>query len=142
MDYYRVIPFTPPASIIRTNEPAQGMAVRDWVLGVECPVHCAVLASSLFEKMEQGERRSGVKKKENGIDDNTTAITTMKYGSTGLEYLFKFGSYGDGNGQLNNPHGITIDKEQNYLVVDSGINRISIFDKNERFICNKPFEKK
>ena len=43
------------------------------------------------------------------------------------EYVSKFGTEGVGNGQLNSPHGLTVDPEGFVLVIDYN-NRVSIFD--------------
>lgn len=45
------------------------------------------------------------------------------------EYVSKFGTEGVGNGQLNSPHGLTIDPDGFVLVVDYN-NRVSIFDRD------------
>jgi DNA-binding beta-propeller fold protein YncE len=48
----------------------------------------------------------------------------------------KFSSYGDGDGQLTEPHSVTVDSQDRIFVADRTDNRISIFDKNGKFIAN------
>ena len=44
-----------------------------------------------------------------------------------------WGSYGSGNGQFNMPRGVAVDSRYVY-VVDSGNNRVQVFDRNGRYI--------
>ena len=57
----------------------------------------------------------------------------IKFNSRG-EYLFEWGSTGDGPGQFNQPHGLTMDSQGRLFVADRGNDRIQIFDANGRFL--------
>lgn len=48
--------------------------------------------------------------------------------------LMQVGKPGTGNGQLKFPNGITADKDGNIYIVDTGNQRVSIFDKTGKFI--------
>ncbi|XP_078581781.1 uncharacterized protein LOC144865106 [Branchiostoma floridae x Branchiostoma japonicum] len=50
------------------------------------------------------------------------------------EFLFKFGSYGSGEGQLDRPHGICTDRAGNIIVADGGNHRVAMFDKTGKFL--------
>eukprot|EP00058_Branchiostoma_floridae_P018457 XP_002603946.1 hypothetical protein BRAFLDRAFT_102372 [Branchiostoma floridae] len=50
------------------------------------------------------------------------------------EFLFKFGSYGSGEGQLDRPHGICTDRSGNIIVSDTGNSRVEMFDKTGKFL--------
>ncbi len=66
----------------------------------------------------------------------------MEYGNHRVQvfdkngrFLFKFGSKGNGNGQLNYPQGITVDQRNNQIVVADTYNyRIQIFDEKGNFL--------
>ena len=50
------------------------------------------------------------------------------------EFVFKFGTTGSGNGELNNPTDVVVDKNgKNIYVVDSNNNRISVFEDDGDF---------
>jgi len=42
------------------------------------------------------------------------------------EFLFKFGSHGEGNGQFNAPTGVAVDGNGNIIVADWGNSRIQV----------------
>lgn len=42
------------------------------------------------------------------------------------EFLFKFGSHGEGNGQFNAPTGVAVDINGNIIVADWGNSRIQV----------------
>ena len=46
----------------------------------------------------------------------------------------KFGTYGTGHGQLNNPFGIAVDLYGFILVADTDNHRVSIFHKDGKYI--------
>ena len=50
------------------------------------------------------------------------------------EFLFCFGSNGEGNGQFNAPTGLAVDAQDNILVADWGNSRIQIFDSQGSFL--------
>ena len=49
-------------------------------------------------------------------------------------YLFKFGTHGGGDGQLNFQSGITVDSQNNILVADSDNYRVSMFSPDGYFV--------
>ncbi|XP_052472275.1 tripartite motif-containing protein 3 isoform X2 [Carassius gibelio] len=50
------------------------------------------------------------------------------------EFLFKFGSHGEGNGQFNAPTGVAVDGNGNIIVADWGNSRIQVFDSAGSFL--------
>jgi hypothetical protein len=42
------------------------------------------------------------------------------------DYLYSFGTNGEGNGQFNAPTGVAVDKHDNILVADWGNSRIQV----------------
>ncbi len=49
-------------------------------------------------------------------------------------FIHEWGSQGNGNGQFLRPTDIAIDSSKNIYVVDSGNNRIQVFNSNGKFI--------
>ena len=58
----------------------------------------------------------------------------MKFDSNG-GFITAWGSEGNGDGQLNNPYGITTDNAGRVYVADTRNNRIEMFDSNGHFIA-------
>ncbi|MEZ4640322.1 MAG: hypothetical protein R2856_36085, partial [Caldilineaceae bacterium] len=50
------------------------------------------------------------------------------------EFLLKWGSEGEGDGQFGNPTGITVDSQDNVYVVDQSNNRIQKFNSDGEFL--------
>uniref|UniRef100_A0A8C5AER7 RING-type E3 ubiquitin transferase n=1 Tax=Gadus morhua TaxID=8049 RepID=A0A8C5AER7_GADMO len=50
------------------------------------------------------------------------------------EFLFRFGSHGEGNGQFNAPTGVAVDANGNIIVADWGNSRIQVFDSTGSFL--------
>ncbi|XP_047247893.1 tripartite motif-containing protein 3-like [Girardinichthys multiradiatus] len=50
------------------------------------------------------------------------------------EFLYKFGSHGEGNGQFNAPTGVAVDANGNIIVADWGNSRIQVFDSSGSFL--------
>lgn len=48
------------------------------------------------------------------------------------EFLFKFGSHGEGNGQFNAPTGVAVDANGNIIVADWGNSRIQVGVRPQR----------
>lgn len=46
------------------------------------------------------------------------------------DYLYSFGTNGEGNGQFNAPTGVAVDKNDNILVADWGNSRIQVCQKH------------
>jgi subtilisin family serine protease/streptogramin lyase len=59
---------------------------------------------------------------------------SFRTGTVPPEFKFTFGSYGSGNGQLNRPKGIAVDKEGNVWVVDSNNNRVVKFNPKGEYL--------
>ncbi|XP_019613525.1 PREDICTED: tripartite motif-containing protein 3-like [Branchiostoma belcheri] len=50
------------------------------------------------------------------------------------QFLFKFGGWGCGEGQLYKPRGICTDRAGNIIVADKGNRRVEMFDKTGKFL--------
>uniref|UniRef100_A0A9L0SUD5 Tripartite motif-containing protein 2 n=2 Tax=Equus TaxID=9789 RepID=A0A9L0SUD5_HORSE len=50
------------------------------------------------------------------------------------EFILKFGSNGEGNGQFNAPTGVAVDSNGNIIVADWGNSRIQVFDGSGSFL--------
>ena len=50
------------------------------------------------------------------------------------EYLHQFGKKGDGNGELEKPRCLSVDKVGNLIVCDAGNNTIQVFESNGKFL--------
>jgi len=50
------------------------------------------------------------------------------------DYLSKFGSYGSGDGQFNNPRGLTFNSKDLLYVVDCSNYRVQVFDNRHKFL--------
>ncbi|KAI5099847.1 NHL repeat-containing protein 3 isoform X1 [Silurus meridionalis] len=59
---------------------------------------------------------------------------SVKVFSADGEFLFKFGSHGEGNGQFNAPTGVAVDANGNIIVADWGNSRIQVFDSSGSFL--------
>ncbi|KAL0994898.1 hypothetical protein UPYG_G00128970 [Umbra pygmaea] len=59
---------------------------------------------------------------------------SVKVYSADGEFLFKFGSHGEGNGQFNAPTGVAVDITGNIIVADWGNSRIQVFDSTGSFL--------
>uniref|UniRef100_A0A8C6VPM7 RING-type E3 ubiquitin transferase n=1 Tax=Nothobranchius furzeri TaxID=105023 RepID=A0A8C6VPM7_NOTFU len=59
---------------------------------------------------------------------------SVKVYSADGEFLFKFGSHGEGNGQFNAPTGVAVDANGNIIVADWGNSRIQVFDSTGSFL--------
>ncbi|MFB5615402.1 MAG: fibronectin type III domain-containing protein, partial [Candidatus Nitrosomaritimum yanchengensis] len=64
----------------------------------------------------------------------TLCLISIQFAHAEPEFVFKFGTTGSGNGELNNPTDVIVDKNgKNIYVVDSNNNRISVFDSDGDF---------
>ncbi|KAM6342059.1 tripartite motif-containing protein 3 [Podargus strigoides] len=59
---------------------------------------------------------------------------SVKVYSADGEFLFKFGSHGEGNGQFNAPTGVAVDANGNIIVADWGNSRVQVFDSAGSFL--------
>ena len=50
------------------------------------------------------------------------------------EYLYEFGSHGDGNGQFRYPTAIAMDSQERVYVSDEFLHRITVFDSSGKFL--------
>lgn len=57
-------------------------------------------------------------------------LSCQVYSADG-EFLFKFGSHGEGNGQFNAPTGVAVDSNGNIIVADWGNSRIQVSKAQE-----------
>lgn len=60
----------------------------------------------------------------------TLLQTKMQVFNTEGEFLLKFGSNGEGNGQFNAPTGVAVDVNGNIIVADWGNSRIQVSTKS------------
>uniref|UniRef100_A0A9J8DHK2 Tripartite motif-containing protein 2 n=3 Tax=Cyprinidae TaxID=7953 RepID=A0A9J8DHK2_CYPCA len=74
------------------------------------------------------------------VNQNNEIIVTdfhnhsVKVFSSEGEFLLKFGSNGEGNGQFNAPTGVAVDANGNIIVADWGNSRIQVFDSSGSFL--------
>ena len=67
----------------------------------------------------------------------TLCIVSIQFAYAEPEFSFEFGTSGTGNGQLNNPTDVILDKNgKNIYVVDSNNDRISVFEDDGDFDFN------
>ncbi len=64
---------------------------------------------------------------------NQDSNSVVKFDSNG-NYVTKWGSYGNGNDQFNNPYGIAVDSAANVYVVDHNNHRISKFNSDGTYL--------
>lgn len=62
-----------------------------------------------------------------------TTARILKFDKTG-KLIKEWGTYGDGPGQLNQPHALAFDSKGRLFVGDRGNNRVVIFDQDGKFI--------
>ena len=65
----------------------------------------------------------------------------QKFSISKLSLISKFGTKGQGNGQLSNPRGICIDPEGNVFIADTGNNQIKVFNSDDSFAYSFDCEK-
>jgi sugar lactone lactonase YvrE len=63
-----------------------------------------------------------------------TTARIIKFAKDGKTVIKQWGAYGDGPGQLNQPHALAFDSQGRLFVGDRGNNRVVIFDQNGKFI--------
>ncbi|XP_077402436.1 tripartite motif-containing protein 3-like isoform X3 [Vanacampus margaritifer] len=74
------------------------------------------------------------------VDNKNQIVVTdfhnhsVKVYSADGEFLFKFGSHGEGNGQFNAPTGVAVDANGDIIVADWGNSRIQVFDSTGSFL--------
>lgn len=67
-----------------------------------------------------------------GIPGTTARI--IKFAKDGKTIIKEWGTYGDGPGQLNQPHAMAFDSQGRLFVGDRGNNRVVIFDQDGKYI--------
>lgn len=71
---------------------------------------------------------------DGGFYSYGAATRIQVFNSETGEFLYKWGSYGSGNGQFYDPNGIAVDSDSNVFVADTYNNRIQKFDSSGSFI--------
>jgi peptidylamidoglycolate lyase len=71
------------------------------------------------------------------ISDGYGNTRVAKFDKNG-KFLMMWGTRGTGNGQLQTPHSITIDKNRRVYVADRANNRIQVFDENGKYLDQFP----
>ena len=103
-------------------------------MGFNLPVDLALGPDGVAYVANRGsESISNVPWNRTGVGQRISRLTTGQ--EAGEEkYLGEFSRYGDKEGQLIWPAGITTDNQGNLYVTDEWLNRISIFDKEGNFL--------
>ena len=60
----------------------------------------------------------------------------IKVFNTGGDFLYKFGNEGEGDGEFNGPHCLSVDKAGHLMVCDSENDRVQILELSGKFIAN------
>ena len=60
----------------------------------------------------------------------------IKVFNTGGDFLYKFGNEGEGDGEFNEPHCLSVDKAGHLMVCDSANDRVQILELSGKFIAN------
>lgn len=74
------------------------------------------------------------------VDTTRNVVYTIANGNSVVRYdlnlnvLSSFGSFGSGNGQLNNAYCVAVDGSGNVFVTDTGNSRIMVFDANGQYL--------
>jgi len=63
-----------------------------------------------------------------------TTARIIKFAKDGKTVVKQWGTYGDGPGQLNQPHALAFDSQGRLFVGDRGNNRIVIFDQDGKYL--------
>lgn len=103
-------------------------------MGFNTPVDLALGPDGVAYVANRGsESISNVPWNRTGVGQRISRLTTGQ--EAGEEkYLGEFSRYGNNEGQLIWPAGITTDNQGNLYVTDEWLNRISIFDKDGNFL--------
>ena len=89
--------------------------------------------SPSIDNMEAGDFERGPSQESYlGADKQPSIQSTNPYGS--IYFVSSWGKFGSGQGQFNNPFGVTCDKNDNIYVSDTGNNRIQKFTSTGEFI--------
>jgi DNA-binding beta-propeller fold protein YncE len=67
-------------------------------------------------------------------------LNTISIFDTDGKFIGKWGTAGSGDGELNRPAGLAVEKSGNVIVVDSGNNRLQVFTPDGKFVgkCGGP----
>jgi DNA-binding beta-propeller fold protein YncE len=71
------------------------------------------------------------------VSDGYGNTRVAKFDKNG-KFLMMWGTRGTGNGQLQTPHSIAIDKSRRVYVADRANNRIQVFDENGKYLDQFP----
>ena len=103
-------------------------------IGFDFPVDIALGTDGTAYVISRGtEIISGVAWNRTGVGQRISKLTLGRR-SGEEEFLGEFSRYGDDDGQLIWPGGITTDQQGNLYVTDEWLNRVSVFDGEGKFL--------
>ena len=103
-------------------------------LGFSYPVDAALGEGEVVYVLNRGsENISNVAWNRTGFGARVSIITVGGVAGD-EEFIGEFSEYGDAEGELIWPTGITLDANQNVYVTDEWLNRVSVFDKDGNFV--------
>ncbi len=103
-------------------------------MGFSYPIALALNQDGVAYIANRGtEQLSGVAWDHTGVGQRVSIVDLG--GQTGTEeFIGEFSKYGRGDGELIWPTGITADKQGNVYIPDEWLNRVSVFDKDGKFL--------
>jgi DNA-binding beta-propeller fold protein YncE len=103
-------------------------------MGFNNPVSMTVGADGIAYVANRGsETISNVGWNRTGVGQRISKVTLGDQ-SGAEEFIGEFSRYGNSDGQLIWPAGITADKDSNIYVTDEWLNRVSVFDKDGEYL--------
>ena len=108
--------------------PNQNRPYQPWSNGVDQPNsgsgQCQVVDIFSMSSMFEAPTSQG----------NNQANERSTFSRKRMQYMSKFGEYGNAEGQFTEPSGVAVDARNRLVVADTNNNRIQIFDVHGRFL--------